>query len=59
MATSEAAIKAVILAKMAEFPNIDETNQGVIDLVTCIAAIYTELQKLDDLSGTPPSIGHQ
>ena len=59
MPTSSNAIRDIILAKMVSFPKIDQTKQEVIDIVTCIADIYSELQNLDDNTGTPPSTGHQ
>jgi len=59
MTTSSTAIKDAILAAMATYPNIKETDQAVIDLVTCIAiGVYDELRNLDDNSGSPPSTGH-
>ncbi len=59
MSTSATAIRDAILAAMVTYPNIKETEQGVIDLVTCIAVgIYGELQNLDDNTGDPPSTGH-
>ena len=59
MSTSATSIRDAILVAMATYPNIKETDQGVIDLVTCMAiGIYEELKNLDDNTGNPPSVGH-
>ncbi len=59
MATDGDAIRDAILDEMALVPGIIETNPAVIAMVQAIAyGIYTELQNLDDNTGTPPSTGH-
>jgi len=61
MSTSGTNVQAYILEEMAKYPLIFKADNEVLILIAlCIGeGVYKALQELDDVSGTPPSTGHQ
>ncbi|MEG6552442.1 hypothetical protein V6C53_19600 [Desulfocurvibacter africanus] len=63
MATNAQAIKDAILREMEGHDLFDTTYSGLQLFVECVAkGIYAELQKLEDIGGTPtvpPATAHK
>ncbi len=60
MATSAEDIATAILAVLESNPFFNVAHPVLISFITAIATgVYAGLQNLDDVSGQPPSTGHQ